>query len=116
MRRDPRAFLSDVIEAGHAILQAVAGIGLDDYCDTRLIRSSVEREFTIIGEALRQLSQRDSELFAQIEQAPQIITFRNKLAHEYSKVNSQLVWGIIETDLPMLVERCSQLLSQLNEV
>ncbi|MEB3332023.1 MAG: HepT-like ribonuclease domain-containing protein [Synechococcaceae cyanobacterium] len=116
MRRDPRAFLSDVIEAGHAILQAVAGIGLDDYCDTRLIRSSVEREFTIIGEALTQLSQRDSELFAQIEQAPQIITFRNKLAHEYSKVNSQLVWGIIETDLPMLVERCSQLLSQLNEV
>jgi uncharacterized protein with HEPN domain len=52
MKRDPRAFLSDVIEAGHAIQQAVDDINLDDYCNSRLIRSSVEREFTIIGEAL----------------------------------------------------------------
>lgn len=47
MKRDPRAFLSDVIEAGHAIQQAVTGISLDGYCNSRLIRSSVEREFTI---------------------------------------------------------------------
>jgi uncharacterized protein with HEPN domain len=49
------------IEAGHAIQQAVAGINRDDYCNSRLIRSSVEREFTIIGEALNQLSQRDED-------------------------------------------------------
>ena len=82
MKRDPRAFLSDVIEAGHAIQQAVAGINLDDYSNSRLIRSSVEREFTIIGEALGQLSRADVGLFAQIDQAPQIISFRNKLTHD----------------------------------
>ena len=70
MKRDPRAFLSDVIEAGQAIQQAVAGINLDDYRNSRLIRSSVEREFTIIGEAPNQLSQRDEERFAKIDQAP----------------------------------------------
>jgi uncharacterized protein with HEPN domain len=43
MKRDPRAFLNDVIEAGQAIQQAVAGINLDDYRNSRLIRSSVER-------------------------------------------------------------------------
>ena len=37
MKRDPRAFLSDVIEAGHAIQQAVAGINLDDYSNSRLL-------------------------------------------------------------------------------
>jgi uncharacterized protein with HEPN domain len=70
MKRDPRAFLSDVIEAGQAILQAVDGINLEAYCQSRLIRSSVEREFITIGEALTQLSQRDQALFGQIEQAP----------------------------------------------
>ena len=84
MKRDPRAFLSDGIEAGHAIRQAVAGINRDDYRNSRLIRSSVEREFTIFGEALNQLSQRDEDRFAQIDQAPQIISFRNKLTHEYA--------------------------------
>lgn len=113
--RDPRAFLNDVIEAGNAILLAVDGISLGDYEQSRLIRSSVEREFTIIGEALAQLSQRDRELFTQIDEAPQIIAFRNKLAHEYIKINNQLVWGVIETNLPVLIEHCSQLLSQLDE-
>lgn len=55
MRRDPRAFLNDVIEAGSAIVEAVDGISLDDYSQSRLIRSSVERELTITGEALTQL-------------------------------------------------------------
>jgi uncharacterized protein with HEPN domain len=113
MKRDPRAFLSDVIEAGHAIQQAVDGINLDDYCNSRLIRSSVEREFTIIGEALSQLSRRDGDLFAEIDQAPQIISFRNKLTHEYVTSNDQLVWGVIQNNLPVLLEQCTQLLSDL---
>ena len=114
MKRDPRAFLSDVIEAGHAIQQAVAGINLDAYSDSRLIRSSVEREFITIGVALTQLSQRDQELFGEIEQAPQIISFRNKLTHEYININNQLVWGVIKTNLPVLVDQCRQLLDRLD--
>ena len=90
MKRDPRAFLSDVIEAGHAIQQAVAGISLEGYCNSRLIRSSVEREFTIIGEALSQLSRSDAGLFAQIELAPQII------------------------NLPVLLQQCRRMLSDLD--
>ena len=82
MRRDPQAFLNDVIEAGNAIIQAVNGINLEDYEQSRLIRSSVEREFILIGEALNQLSQQDDVLFASVEEAPQIIAFRNKLTHE----------------------------------
>ena len=113
MKRDPRAFLSDVIEAGNAIQQAVAGINLDDYCNNRLIRSSIEREFTIIGEALNQLSQRDEGRFAQIDQAPQIISFRNKLTHEYAIINDRLVWGVIQNNLPGLLKQCNQLLSDI---
>jgi uncharacterized protein with HEPN domain len=114
MKRDPRAFLSDVIEAGHAIQQAVDGINLGAYSDSRLIRSSVEREFTIIGEALGQLSRTDVGLFAQIDQAPQVISFRNKLTHEYININNQLVWGVIKTNLPVLVDQCRQLLDRLD--
>ena len=114
MKRDPRAFLSDVIEAGRAIQMAVDGINLDDYCKSRLVRSSVEREFIIIGEALTRLSGRDVDLFKQIIQAPQIISFRNKLTHEYVTINDQLVWGVIQGNLPALLEQCTQLLVNLN--
>ena len=61
MKRDPRAFLSDVIEAWQAILKAVDGLSLDDYGNSHLIRSSVEHEFNIVGEALTQLSAQRSD-------------------------------------------------------
>ena len=58
-------------------------------------------------------SRRDGDLFAQIDQAAQIISFRNKLTHEYVTINDQLVWGVIQNNLPVLLEQCTQLLSDL---
>ena len=113
MTRDPRAYLADVIEASEAIQAAVATISFDGYCSSRLIRSAVEREFTIIGEALKQLSQRNPKLFTSIDQGPEIIGFRNKLTHEYITINNQLVWGVIQSELPGLLERCQTLLQLL---
>lgn len=111
MTRDPRAFLNDVIEAGRAIAQAVVAISLVDDQQSRLIRSSVEREFTIIGEAL---SQRDRGLFEQIEEVPQIIAFRNKLAYDSIKINDQLMWGVIQDSLPAVLNQCTQLFRDLD--
>ena len=78
-----------------------------------LIRSAVEREFMIIGEALKQLSQRTPKLFASIGQAPEIIGFRNKLTDETITISNQLVWGVIQSELPDLIERCQMLLQLL---
>lgn len=111
MRRDSRAFLMDVVEAADAILDAVNGIDLGDYCNSRLIRSSVEREFIIIGEALTNVSRLNGELFSKIENTPRIISFRNKLTHEYVKVDNTLVWGVITSYLRPLRSACMALAS-----
>jgi uncharacterized protein with HEPN domain len=60
--RDPSAYLCDILEAAAAIQEATGSIDEATYTSTRLIRSAVEREFTIIGEALRVIAQRDPEL------------------------------------------------------
>lgn len=52
MRREIRTCLEDVLEACDAIVSVLAGVEFDEYHDTRLLRSAVEREFTIIGEAV----------------------------------------------------------------
>jgi uncharacterized protein with HEPN domain len=58
MQRDPSAYLNDILEAAAAIQDATAAIDEDTYIATRLIRSAVEREFIIIGEALKVIPQR----------------------------------------------------------
>jgi uncharacterized protein with HEPN domain len=113
MKRDPRAFLLDIQQAAEAIQVAVSGITLEQYVQSRLIRSAVEREFIIIGEALTNLSRREPDLFVRIAEAPQIISFRNKLTHEYVTINHRLVWGVIQQYLQPLQTSCQQLLQQL---
>lgn len=113
MPRDPCAYLRDILEAAAAIDEATGAIDEATYTCTRLIRSSVEREFIIIGEALKVIAQRDPQLFARIPEGRQIIDFRNLLTHEYVNVSDRVVWGAIKTDLPLLVEACGRLLRQI---
>lgn len=53
--------LFDIVDAAADDLEAIHGISLDDYCNSRRIRSVVEREFINNGEALNDLSPLEPE-------------------------------------------------------
>jgi uncharacterized protein with HEPN domain len=102
MPRDERAYLSDIIESCDAIAVAISGLEFEDYEANRLVRSSVEREFIIIGEAMAALSRVAPSTFDSITRARRIVDFRNQLTHEYPTVDNALVWAIIQHDVLML--------------
>lgn len=66
MPRDARAYLRDIAEACEAIGDAVAGVDLDAHKASRLVPSSVEREFITIGEAVAALSRTAPMMFDDI--------------------------------------------------
>ncbi len=51
MHRDPRAWLWDVVQAADAIASFAEGLDGDAYVTNPMVRSAVERQFEIIGEA-----------------------------------------------------------------
>lgn len=67
MARDLSAYLQDVIEAFNSIEDVMSGVSLEGYRNKRAVRSAVEREFIIIGEALRRIRTLDETLFSSIE-------------------------------------------------
>jgi hypothetical protein len=71
MRRDPRAYLWDVREAADAIASFMQGRGFDAYAGDLMLRSAVERQLAIIGEALSQLARVDQGLAARIPELRQ---------------------------------------------
>lgn len=83
-----------------------------DYLANRLVRSSVKREFTIIGEAVLALTHKAPDVFASITGARRIIDFRNQLTHEYPTVDDELVWGLAKVDLQVLRSECEPLSTQ----
>ncbi len=102
--------LEDVRRAAGLITSFVEGKTLADYTADALLRSAVERQFEIIGEALNRLARRDPTLAASIQHSPRIVAFRNILIHGYDLVDHDLVWGVIETHLPVLYEQVEALL------
>jgi uncharacterized protein with HEPN domain len=115
MRRDARSFLWDVRDAADAIASFVQGRSFGDYAADRMLRSAVERQFEIIGEALSQLARTDPVLAARIPDLRRIIGFRNALIHGYDRVNDAGVWRVIEVDLPPLRAQAAALLAELGE-
>jgi uncharacterized protein with HEPN domain len=113
MPRDALASLSDIIESCDAITAALLGVDLDGYQRNRLVRSSVEREFIIIGEAISALSHVAPEVFAAITRARRIVDFRNQLTHEYPTVDDALVWAIADRDVRVLRDECSALMKSI---
>jgi hypothetical protein len=79
MARDLSAYLQDIYDAYIAIEEVIEGVTLDDYRGKRAVRSSVEREFIIIGETLRRISALDERLFYSISNSRTIIDFRTFL-------------------------------------
>ena len=75
------------------LIEFTGGKTFTDYAADPLLRSAVERQFEIVGEALRAALQHQPELVANITDARAIIAFRNQLTHAYSAVDHSTVWG-----------------------
>jgi uncharacterized protein with HEPN domain len=102
MERDARAFLWDALNSAGHIRRFIEHRSFDDYVGDRMLRSAVEREFEIIGEALNQLARVAPAVAGRISDLRQIIGFRNLLIHGYVSVNHERVWQIVHKDLPRL--------------
>jgi uncharacterized protein with HEPN domain len=77
-----------------------------------LVRSAVERQFTIVGEALIRVARLDHELASRVTNHRRIIGFRHVLAHDYGKVAPSIVWDAVEKHLPILRTEVAALLAE----
>jgi uncharacterized protein with HEPN domain len=114
MRRDPRVHLLDALDASQAIQTFVIGRTQEEYHHDRLLRSAIDREFEIVGEALNRLRRDDPAIAERIPDLGEIIGFRNVLIHGYDIVDRDAVWKAITVEIPVLGASVSGLLGDLD--
>ncbi|MBI4556555.1 MAG: DUF86 domain-containing protein [Candidatus Hydrogenedentes bacterium] len=110
MQRKTPKLLEDIRGAAAFILEIAKNKSLADYQGDRTFRSAVERNFEIMGEAIRRLVREDLETAGHIGDYPQIIAFRNVLIHGYDLIDDERVWTTINKDLAPLVANVEALL------
>lgn len=112
MQRESKKLLFDAKEAAERVVGFTAGKTIEDYESDLLLRSGVERQLEIAGEAMAQLMRLDEETALRVGAVQQIISFRNVLAHGYATMNNRLVWNVITEDLGALITEVTDLLAE----
>src|SRR5579862_5746217 len=86
MQHDPRAWLWDVRQAADSIAAFVQGRSFADYAADLMLRSAVERQFEIAGEARNRLSRETPEIAAQLPDLRRAVAMRRSMATAKSKI------------------------------
>lgn len=102
--------LADIARSAEFIARHVADLTLDAYERNDVLRLATERQFEIIGEALRRIALTDPAVAAEIPSLPRIVSFRNVLAHDYDDIDNRLVLEIVQTHVPALRQSIDRLL------
>jgi uncharacterized protein with HEPN domain len=92
-KRDPRLFLTDMLEAIQKIERYTAGLSFDQFEANEMVLDAVVRNLEIIGEAARYLPPTLRERYTQIEWS-RVVGFRNIVIHAYFAVDVEIVWTI----------------------
>ncbi|MBX2972772.1 MAG: DUF86 domain-containing protein [Flavobacteriales bacterium] len=100
-KRGDALLLADMLEAVERILRYTDGMALEDFAEDELVQDGVVRNFEIVGEASRHLSEDLRARYPAMDWRG-IRDFRNILVHEYFGVDLGIIWHIIQRDLPQL--------------
>lgn len=111
--REVNKLLFDVQRACERILKYLEGRSLENFADDDMLQSAVERQSEIIGEALNQALDREPSLRERITNVRRIIDFRNRLIHGYASVSPQIVWGIVSSEVPLLLREVRSILGEV---
>lgn len=111
MTRSARLYLQDILDS-IAKIQAYTQAGRAVFEQTPLIQDAVIRNFEVIGEVTKSLSLDLRETYPLVPWR-KIAGLRDVLIHNYANVDLEIIWGLIEQDLPTLQKQVSQILLDL---
>ena len=114
MKKDDTVYLRHIRDAIEQIGEYLEGVSVEQFMHKRILQDGVVRQLEIMGEASRNIS---NDLCQQYSQVPwgQMIGLRNRVIHAYFDVNLQIVWEIVENDLPLLQQQIELILKGADE-
>lgn len=104
--------LLHILEAIESIEEFIGDFTSKEFLQSKLHRSATERQLEIIGEAAAAISDDLKAKYPEVEWRP-IKRFRNVIAHEYFGVSVQILWGVVQKELPTLKTQIQQISNEL---
>lgn len=110
-KRDPVVLLEDIMVAIQKISRYTSHMDHAAFLNDDLVVDAVARNLEIIGEATRQLPEEFRRVNRQIPWT-EIAGLRNRIVHDYFGLDLEIIWQIIQHDLPELDKQVRALRSE----
>lgn len=112
--KDNAVYLRHVAECIRRIEENTAG-GRDVFLTAHALQDATLRNLQTMSEATQRLSDAMKATHPEIEWT-RISAFRNVLVHNYLGVDLELIWEVIERDLPELKRAVADMLQNVDEI
>jgi len=101
MSRD-EALLLDILLAAGDVQAYTEGLDFDGFKASKLHQDAVVRKLEVIGEAAKRISE---QMKAKAPDIPwrQVSGMRDRLVHEYFRIDLREVWDTVKRDIPALI-------------
>jgi len=109
-----KARLLHIIDSVEKIERYIGATKYYDFESNSMMKDACIRQLGIIGEACNKISEEIQQANQEIEWR-QIIGLRNLVIHQYFGIDDQVIWDIIQDNLPDLKLRVIKILEYLNE-
>ncbi|MCP4592090.1 MAG: DUF86 domain-containing protein [bacterium] len=103
-RREDILLLQDMLEHARLVRDAASTRSRVDLESDRMFRAACERFIEIVGEAASKVGDDFKSAHPDIPWR-RIVGTRNILVHGYAQIDLDILWDIIEIDLPELIEQ-----------
>jgi len=107
--RDDRQRLEDILEAANFVLDFTRNRNKEALAKDQLLQSAVLHQLHVIGEAVNRLTDAIKQKYPELPWAA-IYGFRNRIAHEYFKLDIDLVWTTVQSDIPQLTKGIAEII------
>jgi uncharacterized protein with HEPN domain len=98
--KDDRVYLQHIRDALDDIA-AYCACGREVFMADRMRQDATLRKLEIVGQAVKNLSEQTKSRQPETPWKP-IAGLRDKVIHDYFGVNLDIVWAVVEQDLPVL--------------
>lgn len=93
----------------------VRGMSEDDFYRDNKTKYAVEKLLTVIGEAAARVS-KETQQDSRWTEWKKAIGLRNKLVHEYHKVDYVTVYQVVKKDLPLLQAEVNRVIDEMEKL
>ena len=114
MRRDLRDYVSDILNSMMEIQEFTAGMDFKSFSSDRKTINAVVRSLEVMGEAAKRIPDDVREKYQEIPWK-YMTGMRDKLIYEYSGVDLEIVWVVIQEEIPPLRPQIKRLRDDLDK-